>query len=480
MRYVIITAISGVLVACSLQADEPQPIELTIHARAIETPVLKYRLLPAESEIKPGNPVPILLRLPWEQIHWMNKVAPTLHEWNDKPLSAPDWQNFGGVFPDMFYREMKRAAYRRDVAWEYPLTEQPVYMILLPDVQGLRLFLGYGLSAKIRYHLIRGEINEAREGILVGLANSRHIAQTPFFVNQLVAVAIQRIMFDRMAELVAQPDSPNLYWALSTLPDSLIELDRAASMEGNAFALMLPAASDLDRKRDAAEWRTMADQLVELLEQLQELPKVDELAADASWLEKFLHRLTGSNKLRGTSFVKFARAELPQMMQITEERVAAMSDEEAAVRWYVHMRINRDQRAGAVLCLPPREAWPRLKELQAESQALHEKTGSKPISFHSPILLYLTTWSLNRKVQSLRIVEAVRHHLATHNGKLPKTLSEIEGVSIPLDPLTDQPFVWNVDGHTATLQAPPLPADIAKPGSTEARAYFLEYRLTVE
>ncbi len=68
---------------------------------------------------------------------------------------------------------------------------------------------------------LTGELDKACEGILVGLANGRHLAQTPFYINQLVALSIHQVMLDRTAELISQPDSPNLYWALSTLPDSL-------------------------------------------------------------------------------------------------------------------------------------------------------------------------------------------------------------------------------------------------------------------
>ena len=101
----------------------------------------------------------------------------------------------------------------------------------------------------------------------MGLANGRHLAQTPFFVNQLVAAAIHRSMLDRTADLIAQPNSPNLYWALSTLPDSLVELHRAASMEASMFTMTFPAANDLDRPRDAEEWKKMLVQLFELFDQ---------------------------------------------------------------------------------------------------------------------------------------------------------------------------------------------------------------------
>jgi hypothetical protein len=317
-----------ILLSDALPAEEPKPIEIALHPQAIESPALKYRLFPAETELKDGNAVPILLRLPWEQMNWMNKVFPTLHEWEERPLDSPEWQTAGSVLPENFYSEMKRAAFRRDASWEYPIGEtQALYLILLPDVQGLRGFLGRGLSAKIRYHLTRGELDTAREGILIGLANGRHIAQTPFFVNQLVALSIHRNMLDRTAELISQPKSPNLYWALSSLPE-LLELDRAASLEGNAFAVTFPAVHDLNRPRDAAEWRKMAGQLVEVLEQLQEIPPRPQPKPDASLVEQFLERLSAVNVIQRTKFVKHARAELPAL-NLSTENVAEMSDEAA-------------------------------------------------------------------------------------------------------------------------------------------------------
>jgi hypothetical protein len=376
---------------------------------------------------------------------------------------------------------MKRAAFRREATWEYPIHETPTpYLILLPDVQGLRGFLGAGLSARIRYHLSRGELDQAREGILVGLSNSRHLAQTPFLVNQLVALAIQRIMLERTGELIAQSRSPNLYWALSTLPDSLIELDRAASLEGSVFAMTFPAVNDLDRPRDAKEWSKMASQLIEVLQQLGEIPPQEPPKEGASVVEQFLRRLNPAEKAHLTRLVKHARAELPERFKVPAEKVAAMSDDEATVRWYMRVRLANDQRTAAVLRLPPREAWPQLQQLQAELRSMHEKTGARGYDFLDPVSIYVSAWSLRRNIASLRIIEAVRHHLAAHGGKLPETLDEIKDVPIPLDPLTDQAFQWKVEGKTATLKAPPLPAEVVEPDSATARGQVLEYRLQVK
>ena len=472
----LVLAVSG-----TVNADEPKPIELTIGGRTIETPLLKYRLFPSDSERKPGNAVPILLRLPWDQTAYMTTVFPTFDDWELRPLNANEWKNAGGVLPDNFYNEMKRAAYRRDATWEYPIGEtSSPYMILLPDMQGLRGFLGRGLSARIRYHLSQGDLEKAREGILIGFANGRHIAQTPFYITQLIAASIHVRMLERIDELIAQPKSPNLYWALTTLPDSLVELNRATGLERDIFAMTFPAMNDFERPRSEKEWNKMARQLVDFLEEMDEIPKQEKPKADKSFSEVFWQRLFGAEKSHLAKFIQLARAELPKMIGVTAERVTVMSDDEVSLRWYTQLRVNRDQHAAAVLSLPPREAWPELRKLQLEIHAMHEKTSTKGHDQIDTTAVFVRTYSLKRKIAALRIIEAVRHHIATQPGGLPTTLDEMKDVSIPIDPLTDQPFEWTVNGKSATLKAPSLPSDVVPANSPVAASSALEYRLQVK
>jgi hypothetical protein len=222
----------------------------------------------------------------------------------------------------------------------------------------------------------------------------------------------------------------------------------------------------------------MAAQLMQFLKELGELPR-DEAPQPPSGLGELLRRLLPEENPHVSTFAEAARRELPQLLGLPEDAVAAMSDEEAAVRWYATRRLARDQHMSAVLVLPGREAWPRLKELRDEIRSLEEQTGAPRSDFFDPLSIYVSAGSVNRRIAALRIVEAVRHHLATRS-ELPKSLDEINNLPIPLDPLTDQPFQWKVEGKTATLKAPPLPAGLVEAGSAAAQAAFLEYRLTAE
>ncbi len=471
----LLTVAGAILSTDKLRADEAQPLRLSIEPRAIESPILKYRLLPLESELKPGNAAPILLRLPWEQPFWMKDVFPTLADWAARPLDDPRWkmtEQAEHLVPERFYSEMKRAAFRKGVSWEYPIGETPSpHLILLPDVHGLRTFLGHGLTARIRYELSRGELNKAREGILVGLSNSRHLAQTPFYVNQLVAAAIDQQMLTQVEELISQPDSPNLYWALSILPDSLLELGRSADLSSDMFAQTFPAVNDFDRSRTAEEWSRMARQGLDFLEQLGEIPRLPPLKEGQPVVEQFMRHMEAADREKLSQLLTQARVDLSEVYGIAPEKASAMTDDEVSIRWYASMRMTYEQKESAVLRLPPREALPQLGRLKDSSQVMEEFLV-EPLSF-SPFnstKIYLSVWSLKRKIQALRIIEAVRHHLKMTGGKLPASLEDIDDLAIPVDPLTGQPFVWRVEGDTATLSAPLFPADDGELSTLEVGA----------
>jgi hypothetical protein len=149
------------------------------------------------------------------------------------------------------------------------------------------------------------------------------------------------------------------------------------------------------------------------------------------------------------SIAKVAREQLHDLLLLSQKTVEAMSDDEVAIRWYVYRRQTQDHLLATAMVVPPREAWPLLKASQAQANAL-KKAG---LEGANPTGVYISIWRFRRRIDALRIVEAVRDHLAKHDGKLPEDLSAISEFPIPLDPLTERPFRWEVSGNTATLTA---------------------------
>ena len=64
-------------------------------------------------------------------------------------------------------------------------------------------------------------------------------------------------------QCIQRPDSPNLYWALTTLPRPLIDLGPAFEAESSFFDLQFPGLRDLETKdADAEQWRALLEKTV--------------------------------------------------------------------------------------------------------------------------------------------------------------------------------------------------------------------------
>jgi hypothetical protein len=57
---------------------------------------------------------------------------------------------------------------------------------------------------------------------------------------------------------------------------------------------------------------------------------------------------------------------------------------------------------------------------------------------------------MQQQIALWQTIESIRHHLATHDNKLPAKLDELE-LPAPNDPLTNQPFTYVVHSEGATL-----------------------------
>jgi len=60
---------------------------------------------------------------------------------------------------------------------------------------------------------------------------------------------------------------------------------------------------------------------------------------------------------------------------------------------------------------------------------------------------------VDRKIAALQSIEALRHYAASHNGKFPNELSDVTEVPVPIDPVTQKPFIYRRAGSKAALEA---------------------------
>ncbi len=423
----------AVLVGSPVLAQEvpPETISLKIKAASAEKSNA-VRLLPASPDMEDGNGAVVMLRLIWEKTGWMQEVWPKLDEVAELPHDDP---KVAAIPFDNFERQLRRAARMKEAHWEYPLHTEPLAMVLLPDVQGLRNLAGRGMKIWIGQQIAKGDLKAAREGILTQLGCARHIAKTPFVVTHLVAVAIARMGLDRAELLIQQDEAPNLYWALSGLPDSIGPVHEPLEWESRMLEKSLPALRDHLPPTGDPRWEQAAHEFSEFV-MLNTTKRLTML--EAATLRVRLLTVAASN--------------LKSKHGFNEADVAKMSEEERMLRWVMLARSQFNTRIENAFTLPGPQAIKALLGVGRDTEAL-EKSVEAPASpfMKHPENIYMGLYGFGRRVKFLQTVEALRDHMSRHDGRLPKSLDDIE-LPVPTDPFTGKPFEYRVSKQTATLK----------------------------
>jgi hypothetical protein len=82
---------------------------------------------------------------------------------------------------------------------------------------------------------------------------------------------------------------------------------------------------------------------------------------------------------------------------------------------------------------------------------------------------------LERNLAALQAIEVLRIYAASHAGKLPQKLSDVDDAPVPPDPATDKPFDYSLENGTAVLSGPTNEAKTdGRPSSNGVR-----YRVTM-
>ena len=447
------------------RADEEVPTKrLSVEPASEPVPALKYRLLPSFLEERPGNAALLydtvaLLISDKERSESFDEVQKLLEQPLDE-FSQERAQSVLGKL-DNVLRYAERASHRRDCRWELPMEEGPG--LLLPQLTRYRQ-LARAIALKARLHVTRGEYEEATSALQTGFALVRDVSEAPILIHDLVALAIGGLMLDRVDEFCQLPGAPNFYWALSSLPDPVVDIKESLDMEMMGIYLWLPsvgkAASGQEMTQE--QWTHLWKQTLAELQGLF-------LAEKARDVETELQSL-------GLALVLYPRAKRGLIDRgLSPEEVEAMPVARAmfmyALQGYERMR---DQ-LFKWMYLPYPLARERLE--QAES-ALALDTQDRIVAKYLlwPLLpaverAYFQEVRFQRRLAALRGVEALRMYAASHDSSLPDSLEAVSVVHVPLDPVTGKPFEYHLEGDTAVLYAPPPDGKPARDG--------LKYEITI-
>ncbi len=61
---------------------------------------------------------------------------------------------------------------------------------------------------------------------------------------------------------------------------------------------------------------------------------------------------------------------------------------------------------------------------------------------------------MQREIDAIRAIEAIRWSAAGSGGKLPASLADLQQCPVPMDPVTGAPFIYRVEEDKAVLELP--------------------------
>lgn len=451
MRFPTLVPLAVLFMAASVAAraadDGPKVVKLELSPQAEPRPALKYQLLPDLAEQEPGNAATFYYRaLAWEGPDYLSDSEPRrkVEEWLAVPLAELPLESVAGTLSiyNFALEETRRASLRVIADWEDPIREHG-FSTVLPHLQKSRS-LAKVVALKARLKIAQGKFDEAAQTLSMGLALGQHCAQGATLIHTLVGAAHVGLMLDVIEDWVGRPDAPNLYWALSVVPEPLISARKALEFERHGLEFSAHLLKQLDRRAlSPEEAQTLAREIWQWAgDSTAGRDQIHDTLFIAGWALKNYGAARADLLARGYSESQLnAWPALQVVLLHTWKEFEEIRDDyfkwtltaqsvSPALRAQVEDVVQQAEKQGKGL--------PFIRMLPAVANA-RESLKRAP-----------------RRIDALRTVEALRLFAAKH-GRLPKSLDEIQDVPVPVDVLTGQPFPYRLEGDKAILDVPQLP-----------------------
>jgi hypothetical protein len=437
-------------------------VQFTLHPAGEPVPAMKYVLLPELRDMKPGNAALEYLRAFSPEAFDNARRQPgyrKVGDWLELPLDQIPRAEARGCLPHLSLVRVDAGARSESCDWN--MTEkmrQEGFFMPMDDFQSMREFANL-VALRCRLDLADKRYDKAIDSLQTLLAMGRHVADGPTLMNALLGITIAQAGLDQVATLIQQPDAPNLYWALTDLPHPFVDLRR--NLQGERV-MMQGWFQELFNSLAHRQARPIAPEVilkkVELLVATsggQRLSQMELAFAAARVHPKALSHL----RSRGWTAEELDRLPVLQVaMMYALERYNEAIDQQ--FKW------NN---------VPYWEGWPRMRHAEISRSEMHDPLSLQRYFAFAPALRTARQQqvALDRRISALRCLEAIRLHAASHHGRLPATLDEIQ-VPIPVDPMTGKAFAYRTDGDQAVLASPKLA------GEPPDRAVSVRYEITMK
>ncbi len=469
-----------------------QPTVITVRPTAEPVPALKYRLVPEDITLVPGNAAIFyhrgvtIMTETYSSLRAKEKAQPGSFPESLIKLGSDTWLScpIGEIPRDRARKylepfqnaltEVELGASRSTCDWEFDQRKERMYL-LLPEIHGMR-GLGRLIQLKSRLAILDGKTDEAMHWIKTGFTMGRHVSQGPIAIQALVGVAVGRTMTNRLEELIQAPGGPSLYWALADRPRPFIDMRRAMEGERHFLEKELPELNELSREAWSLDQaRRIADALRKLFALASEeppprsdgvvpmdFPDLSRRIGIAAMAAKIYPEARHALIARGRPEVQVQGMPVIQVAALyTMQKYQRLLDDSFkwmnVPYWQSYNRVD-----GAIhSTVDEKAANPLLAPFLSLTPALN------PVR--------LAGIRLDRELDAVQCIEAIRLYAHAHEGKLPASLEAITDAPVPLDLATGKPFLYQVNGDSATLSAPPPPG--LKRVDVDHQRYAIHYEL---
>jgi hypothetical protein len=441
---------------------------LTVSAQPAPAPALKYGLLPRLFDRKEGNAVPIYLRLAHQQKdatqrEWL--TIPT--KWNELPLDRLPIKEAREFLHKhrLLLQQLDLGARRKTAEWNYTLDQGSVIEMLFPDMPTLRDLVPL-LVLRARVEIAEGNFAAAAHALETGFAFSRHIAEGPSLIHDLVAIRDANLLSECLLDWMERPGAPNLYWSLTVMPRPFIDMRGGFDFEYKTFEWEFPELANLDQERTAEQWDALLAQVRKKREHILQMEK-EATPRDA------VPGTTAADPATKSPDLPAAKKYLTERLGLAAGDVDAMPPARILLVYLVNFYHEARDDYFKTAYLPYRLSIPIFLEAEKRLKSAPSTEATRFALWLLPAIgkAQPSQVRLERRLAALRVIEALRLHAAAHDGQLPDKLSDVTAVPVPDDPGTGRPFEYQREGATATLTS--RLADLPPEGTN------FRYRITV-
>jgi len=446
-RSIVLIALFCLIAAQPALAQKQAPPQKIYHLKITPMspprPAMKYRLLPSALDTVGGNAVQLYMigatQAPTDDVlnnqisSWLSMdIARLPRKEIDEKLSAAP---IGYLF-----KNFDEAARYEQCIWETHYKTQG-FEALLPHLRGMRD--GSRIVAlKARLQLADGDYPAALHTLQTGFATARHLTPQSVLIQQLVAAAIARHMLDDVTEWVGSSNAPNLYWALSELPHPYLDLRDTFDQERCALIFSFQPLRDIGKGITVEQWQQVTERLPRMLQWDNGRSEISKMAQ------------LGPAVLAIRLYPQAKKYFLDRGM--APAKVEAMPVQQILARYLVESYQEETDEVLKWQALPYWQAAEQMRAAEEAATRAQVKGETGPLGWMVPMVsnARLKIVLVDRYIASLQCVEGIRAYAAIHNGNLPDSLADLTETPAPLDPVTGQPFAYEVNANVAVLTAP--------------------------